>query len=133
MGVEGLAKLLRPSNEAPDNLEELRGKRVGVDLFIVLYPALRGQTVDQFHAKPPVPTTAVLNKLGDFFDLFIAAGATPVVVVDGRNHPLKETVSSLRQQAVSDAEAELEVLYANGRASRVERREEASKESYVHS
>ena len=70
MGITDGAKLLRESNERSDNVEDLKGQTLGIDIMIWLYSAARSTLgSEQYHAKPPVPVTAVVASL------------TPVLVV----------------------------------------------------
>ena len=105
MGVTDLSKLLRKSNLLKNLLSELCGKRVGIDLSVILHKSYsHGDFSMDFHQEPPISLYYLIEfELNKLLSIFTKCKVIPILYVDGAYHPLKEKENALRQKAISNS------------------------------
>ncbi len=115
MGVNQLSKKLRPASETPDifsSSDLLSGKRIGVDLSVILHKALGTEDgAGEFFVAPPYPNNEVIERCTRLCSYAKANNVKLVVSVDGAYHPMKEDENNKRN---GDRDAALLLLRRDG-------------------
>ena len=114
MGVRYLSQQLRPANETPDEMStsaELQGKRIGVDFSVIPHKAQGTKDgATEFLVKPPVPYSEVLQRCNRLCGYAKMNNITLVVCIDGKYHPMKESVNAERATTRDAALEEVEAI-----------------------
>ena len=114
MGVRELSKRLRESNQTPDVFSTsplLHGKRIGVDLSVILHKSISSETgAGEFLVQPKGPNSKVINKCSRLCSYTKQNEITLVTNVDSMYHPLKAAVNIKRSNDHCKAATELDEL-----------------------
>lgn len=111
MGIKNLPKLLRPSNEHPHSLEDLKGQTLGIDIMIWLVRSVTNQRIaDLFHQKPLVPLSSALGYITKLFQVCKRLDIRLIVVFDGARPLPKQTTTDGRDNKVSTAEGRMAAM-----------------------
>eukprot|EP00984_Skeletonema_dohrnii_P024318 scaffold13436_cov73-Skeletonema_dohrnii-CCMP3373.AAC.3 len=115
MGVNALSKKLRPSGETPDSVANcplLKGKRIGLDLSVLLHKALANiDGAGEYHVKPAIPNSVVQERCNRLCSYAKANNIKYVVCVDGKYHPMKAAENDARKADRDKAQSELDALF----------------------
>lgn len=116
MGVLDLSKHLRDGSKKKNNLKELKGKRVGVDLSVWLHELYARQDfAHDFHCLPPVDLfNHVAWLLDEYHSLFKTNSVTMVLFADGCPHPGKGETDKERRAKIDVNIEEFRALQKNG-------------------
>ena len=114
MGVNYLAKKLRPGDKTPDSMADsslLHKKRIGVDASVVFHKALGTEEgAGQYTMKPPIPNGEVIDRCTRICGYAKKNEIVLVVSIDGKYHPMKETENAKRGRDRNSAKEKLESL-----------------------
>ena len=114
MGVKYLSKKLRSSKETPDEFStdrRLKGKRIAVDLSVILHKALgTNDGAAYYQVKPTNPNCEVVEKCSRICGWAKLNDILLVVSVDGRSHPMKASVNKDRTDGRDSAQARFEAM-----------------------
>ena len=117
MGVGNLSKLIRDSKETPDTFASsslLHGKRIDVDLSVVLHKAIGTETgAGEFLVQPEGSNSEVIEKCSRLCGYAKRNKITLVVCLDGKYHPMKDAVNAKRSDDRRKASSDLSGLLAS--------------------
>ena len=111
MGIQGLPKLLRPSNEHPHSLEELKGRTLGIDIMIWLVRSVTNQRIaDIFHQVPLVPLSSALGYTTKLIQVCKRLDIRLIVVFDGARPLPKRATTDGRDDEVTTAKQSMAAM-----------------------
>ncbi len=92
MGILDLAPHLRDKRNPTNNLSELKGKILGIDVSILSVKFVKSdpRVIDRYHMLPKVPYLELIHEyFGKIINLFKKYDIKCVFVLDGARNPLK--------------------------------------------
>ena len=116
MGILDLAPHLRDKRNPTNNLSELKGKILGIDVSILSVRFVKSdpRVIGRYHMLPKVPYLELIHEyFGKIINLFKKYDIKCVFVLDGARNPLKFMENDRRNQYVVKAEEKLKKVYEN--------------------
>jgi 5'-3' exonuclease len=104
MGIKDFPALLRDSKVLQNNLKELEGLVLGVDISVAIHRLYRRVDFAQyFHILPSISLHFHIESFfNDLLEVFRKAKVEPVFIFDGTYHSNKAAIDAARKQQVDE-------------------------------